>query len=91
MDGIEDRDDVTGTHVPVTGPVSRLDPSTTFCGYESCSGLRRIVKVVTSHGFPVLERVERSADGRPWEETDRIAYTRSVSLECGHVKGVIGA
>ena len=52
--------------------------------------LRRIVKVVESHRFPVMERVELSATSGQWEETDRIAYTRTVRLECEHTKGIIG-
>lgn len=90
VDGHEDRDDDTGSHDPVPGPVAVLDRSTTYCGYGSCSTLRRIGKVLESHRFPVQERVETSAIGGQWEETDRIAYTRTVRLECGHTKGVIG-
>lgn len=86
MDEIEDRDRL----VSAGAPAARLDPSTTYCGYAGCEQLRRIVKVDKSHQIPVMERVELSAAGGYWEETDRVAYERSVRLECEHTKGVIG-
>lgn len=66
------------------------DPSTTYCGHETCSTLRRIVKITASARFPILERVEASATGGRWEDTGRIGYERSVRLDCEHTKGVIG-
>jgi hypothetical protein len=80
----------SGSEPLITEQRHTLDPSTTYCGYGSCSKLRRIGKVTESHGFPVMERVETSAIGGRWEETDRVAYARTVKLECGHSKGVIG-
>lgn len=67
-----------------------LDPSTTYCSSPACEQLRRIVKVLETSGFPIVERVERAADGGRWEETNRVGYERKVRLECEHTKGLIG-
>lgn len=85
MDG-SSLDDTEGTSV---GGV--LDPSTTYCPSPACEQLRRIVKVLESHAFPILERVDRAADGGRWEDTGRVGFERNVCLECEHTKGLIGA
>lgn len=79
---------------------SRPDPSTTYCGYDRCQGLRKIVKVKTFARFPTVRRIPTlgrpssasldDVSSRLWEETGGTYVERHVELDCGHTKGLIG-